>query len=434
MAETQSAQPSATKASHWALFILTLGYILNYMDRQIVSVLLQPIKETFGVSDSMLGLLSGFSFAVVYSTLGIPLAMMADRFNRRNIIAGSLFVFSLMTALCGMASSFMMLLLARLGVGVGEAGTSPPSHSIISDLYPPHQRATALAVYALGVNLGLMAGFFGAGYVAEHYGWREAFLLAAAPGLLLAVLMPFVMSEPVRGQMELVRRAPRAASPFFQTVKYMWTLPAFRQLSIGAALNALVGYGSIAWTYTFLLRTHGMGYFEAGQAMALLYGLVGGVGTVAGGILADRLGRRDNRWRLWIMVIANLISIPFSLIFLLHSNVTIGLAAYAIPILLGAVWLGPTFALTQSLAPVRMRSSASALLLFIINMIGLGLGPWSIGFVSDLLMPSLGENSLRWALILVGGVYLWASVHFILAGRTLDRDLKTVADDESAQD
>ncbi len=420
---------------HYALGILTLIYVLNYMDRQILSVLLPAIKAEFMVSDTLLGLLSGISFAAVYATLGIPIALLADRMNRRNIITISLAMFSFFTALCAFALNFWQLLLARLGVGVGEAGTSPPSHSIIADLYPAEQRSTALAIYALGVNFGLMLGFFGGGWINEFYGWRAAFLVAGVPGILLAIIVQFVLKEPPRGLSDAKHApaTPLAGEPtkpggatFMEVARFLWSQTTFRHLSFAAALNAFVGYGAVAWTGAFLFRSHDMSTGEIGTVLAVLFGVFGGFGTFMGGYLADKLAVYDTRWRMWVLVIAIVLSIPFSIGFYLHPDKWTAIAFYLFPVLVGSIYLGPTFAMTQGLVPLRMRSAASAILLFIINMIGLGLGPLAIGMLSDALTPSMGSDALRWAMLIVGLAGIWSALHFLLAARTMDADLERV--------
>ncbi len=416
---------------HLALAILTLIYILNYMDRQILSVLLQPIKEEFGVSDGTLGLLSGVSFAIFYATLGIPIALLADRINRRNVIAVSLALFSLMTVLCGMAIQFWHLLLARIGVGVGEAGTSPPSHSMISDLYPPEQRATALAVYATGVNIGLMLGFFGAGWLNELYGWRSAFLVAGVPGIALAVIALFALKEPKRGATDRVltpatptRTAAQPAIGVMSVLATMWAKRSFRHLSFAGALFAFVGYGAVSWTPAFLIRSHGLSTGEVGTILALMYGILGLIGTIVGGSLADRWSKRDVRWQMWVPAWAILLSTPFGLGFFLSDDTTTALLFYTVPVLVGTVYLGPTFGSTQALAPLRMRAAAAALLLFILNIIGLGLGPWMLGALSDLLRPQFGQDSLRYAMLIVSLVGLWSAIHYFLAARSLAAEIE----------
>jgi predicted MFS family arabinose efflux permease len=408
----------------WALGILTLVYVSNFVDRQILSILLEPIKQTFELSDTQLGFLSGISFALFYATLGIPIAMWADRGNRRNIITLATAVFSVMTLVCGMAQSFVQLALARIGVGIGEAGASPPSHSMIADLYPPHERATAMATFALGVNLGILVGFLVGGWMNEFFGWRAAFMVVSVPGLVLAIVVRLTVKEPVRGlsegRTERVAEQPPALLESFRT---MWRIRSLRHISLGAALNAFVGYGTLAWVPAFLIRSFDMSTGTIGTALALIIGISGGLGTYFGGVLADRLSQRDVRWNMWLIAICVAAAFPFSFGVFLAPSGTIALAAFVIPAAVGALYLGPSLAMVQGLVSLRMRTVASAILLFIINIIGLGLGPQAVGIISDLLAPSYGVESLRYALLISGFVNLWAAFHFYRAGLTLREDL-----------
>jgi len=410
---------------HYALALLTFVYVVNYLDRQILSILLQPIKEEFGVSDTALGFLSGITFAVFYATLGIPIAMLADRFSRKKIIAVSLTLFSVMTVACGMVVQFWQLVLARIGVGIGEAGTSPPSHSIIADLYPPEKRATALAIFSAGLNVGIMIGFFGGGLVNELYGWRVAFLCAGLPGLFLAFAVLVTLKEPQRGHSEGLA-ASSDAPRFFEVARTLWQQRSFRHIAFGAAMNAFAGYGAVTFTPAFLYRSHGLSTAEIGTALALIYGVAGGAGTFLAGYFADRFSRGGVQWNMYVPAIAILAVVPFGFVFYLHPNMIVALCAAVLPSMAGAVYLGPCLSMTQGLVPLRMRATAAAVLLFVINIIGLGLGPQTVGLVSDLLNPSLGQDSLRWALLIAGVGNIWSALHFYLASRTLKADLAKV--------
>jgi predicted MFS family arabinose efflux permease len=408
----------------YVLGVLTAVYVSNYVDRQILSILLQPIKQEFSLSDTQLGFLTGISFAIFYATLGIPIAIWADRGNRRNIVALATVIFSLMTALCGFAASFVQLALARIGVGVGEAGSSPPSHAMVADLYPPQERATAMAIFALGVNLGILIGFLAGGWINEFFGWRAAFLVVGAPGLLLALLVRGTVREPARGQSEGRDEEARAAAPSLALAFLTFVrVRSLRHIALGAALNSFVGYGAVAFVPAFLIRSFGMSTGEVGTALALIIGIVGGAGTFLGGYFADRLARRDVRWNVWLVAACVGGATPFGLGVYLASDPFWALTAFLIPAAVGALYLGPSLAMVQGLVPLRMRTLASAVLLFVINIIGLGLGPQAIGILSDLLAPRFGQESLRYALLLAGLVNVWSALHFYLAGRTLTRDL-----------
>ena len=421
-----ASEPSAFDASdayrRYALGLLLVVYVVNFIDRSIVNILLEPIKREFNPSDTALGFLSGVAFAIFYATLGVPIARWADRGVRRDIIALSLFVWSGMTALCGMARSFPQLVLARIGVGIGEAGCSPPAHSIIADYYPPERRGTAFAIYALGIPIGTAFGFFVGGWMAETLGWRSAFLLVGIPGVALALVVRLTLREPPRGHSE-ARRATGPAPEPGAVIRVMWRLASFRHLAAAATLHAFVGYGVAAWNAAFLMRSHGLSVGEVGSWLAGIGIVFGGLGTFLGGYLADRLAPRDARWALWVPGVSTLVAVPFAVAFYLWPDLRVALAFAGVPVFFGAMYLGPTFSLTQALAPLRMRAVASAFMLFLLNLIGLGLGPQVVGIASDLLVPRLASESLRGALTLVVTLNLWSAVHYFLGARTLRQDL-----------
>jgi predicted MFS family arabinose efflux permease len=410
---------------HYILFMVTLVYVVNYLDRQILAILLPLIKAEFGVSDSALGLLAGPAFAVIYATLGIPLAFLADRINRRNIIAGSMALFSLMTVVCNFASSFTHLLLARFGTGIGEAGTGPSINSIIADLYPPKQRATALSIYSAGLNVGLLLAFFGGGWIAQHYGWRTAFLVSGLPGLVLVVLFLVTVEEPKRGHSDGL--ADVADPPgLLTTAQFLWSQRSFRFIALGTSLSSFGGYAAIAFVPSFLARSHGLSPAQIGFLLAVTTGVFGFIGTAFSGVIADRVGKVDLGRTMLVPVVATLIGTPFAPVFYLSSSLTWTIVALCIPSLLGAAYLGPAYAATQGLVPLRMRATAAAILLFVLNMIGLGLGPQTVGILSDLLHPSLGSDSLRWALLSTVVTGLAGAFCYWQASRTLQKDMMRV--------
>ena len=420
---TKGAEPAgqySTAYRTYALILLLLVYISNYADRQILGILTEAIKAEFGVSDSAMGLLGGFAFAIFYATLGVPIALLADRSNRRNIIAAATAIWSVMTAVCGLAGSFTQLLVARIGVGVGEAGGSPPAHSIIADLYPREQRATALAIYALGVPLGLVVGLFIGGSISQAYGWRMAFIALGAPGVLLALLVVFTLREPRRGQTDGV--APAAAPPLGTVVRFMWSQRSLRHAIAGATLTTLVGYAGVQWWPPFLMRSHGLSIVDVGLFLALVFGVASAFGTFMGGLLADRLSKRDAKWGSWVVTFAILGSFPFGIAVYLTGDSTLVFALIFIPAMASGLYLAPTFAMVQNLVGVGMRSVAAAILLFTINLIGMGVGPTLAGILSDLLRPDYGADSLRYALLIIGFLNLWAALHYFLAGPKLAAD------------
>ncbi len=401
----------------YALGLLVVVYVLNFVDRQILTILAKPIADELQFSDTQLGLLTGPAFALFYTFAGIPIARWADVGVRRSIIALALLIWSGMTALTAGASSLTQLALARVGVGVGEAGCSPPAHSLISDLFPVERRATALSIYSLGIPIGAALGSLLGGWIGQLYGWRIAFLAVGLPGVLLALVVRFTLREP-----------PRAVVHGRESVREIFTFMlrrrAFVHMSIGASLHAFYGYGAASFIPVFLMRVHGFELGPLGTWLAAIGLTTGVLGTFLGGAVSDRLAAADVRWYMRVPAIASIIGLPFSFLFYLWPEGRTALLLSVPGALLGPIYLGPTFAMTQSLVRPNMRALASSLLLFIINLIGLGLGPWFVGMLSDALKPSYGVDAIRYALlgtVVVGAA--WSSVHYLLASRTLREDL-----------
>ena len=418
--------PSAAisvSARRYALGLLVVVYTFNFIDRQILAILLPAIQEEFGINDSVLGFLAGSAFAMFYATLGVPIALLADRWNRRNLIAIAIALWSGMTALSGMAANVLQLALARIGVGVGEAGCSPPAHSMISDLYPPAKRSTAMGIFTLGISAGIMIAYLAGGWVAENIGWREAFFIVGLPGLVLALLVRFTISEPVRGQSDgKVDTNDRAG--IVKVAKFLVGRPSFLHLAVGSGLAAFGGYAVISFFPTFLYRSHGMNLSEIGTWLGFIVGLAGGLGFAGGGYVADRLGRRSQKQALWGVSVAILVGWVFLVPVYLAGNPYVALAIFIVPTIFSNFYLATTFAQIQGLVKLRMRAVASALLLFILNIIGLGLGPQLTGILSDLLGSRFGDESMRVSLLIVACVVSpWAAWHYFAAGRHIERDL-----------
>lgn len=422
-----SSKPEGTSAFYkwYALTILFIVYVFNFIDRSILSILAESIKLDMGLSDSQLGFMGGLAFALFYTFLGIPIARLADTGGRRNILSVCLALWSGMTALCGYAQNFYQLLAARIGVAVGEAGGSPPSHSMISDLFPPHQRATALGIYALGIPVGTMIGNLAGGWINEAFDWRTAFMVVGVPGVFMALVVRFTMREPTRGAMETVKVEHTTDAPPVSVVfKYLWSRRSFKYMSLGAALHAFVGYGVGAWIPPMFIRSHEWNTLQIGEALFWL-GFAGMIGTFTGGYFADKLAVRDVRWYVWLPGIATLCSVPFAAFAYLWHDPVLALIVYAIPYVLNSYYLGPTFSLTQGLVGLRMRALAASILLFVLNLIGMGLGPWFTGILSDVLRAytDLGTESLRWALV---GVLIFNVISaglYMLAAKDLKADL-----------
>ncbi len=397
-------------------------YVINYVDRQILSVLLEPIKQDLQVSDTAMGLLTGLAFALFYTTAGIPIARWADRGSRRNVIIVGVVIWSAMTALSGLARNFVQLALARVGVGVGEATLSPAAHSLISDVFPQERRATALAIYNIGGNVGIMLGFMLGGFIGETFGWRLAFLVVGLPGLVAAIAVRFFLHEPERGGLEGVHDDTDEPS-MREVFSHMAGQRTFRHLCLSSAFYAFAAYGFTIWGATFMIRVHGMSLTETGVAMGLIQGLGGGLGTYLGGVLADRFGREDKRALVLIPAVGGLLALPFLAIFLFSPDRMVSLAAYGIAMIFSVFFVGPSYAVTQGLARLRMRAQAAAWLMFSINLIGLGIAPLVVGILNDALAETYGDFAIRYSLMVTGAMSLWAVVHSLLASRSVRSDL-----------
>lgn len=424
-ASVPRTQDFTTTYKIYVLVLLLVVYITNYADRMILSVLMPAIKAEFAVSDAALGFLAGTAFAIFYATLGVPIAIMADRGNRKLIITVSVAIWSVMTAVCGLAQGYWQFAAARIGVGVGEAGGSPPSHAIISDLFTTKSRATALAIYALGVPFGLFVGLYGGAQVAEAYGWRMAFYVLGLPGLALAVLVWFTIQEPRRGASDGFTHTGEAP-PLMTTVRHMLSQRSLVHVFIGATITTLVGYAGVQWWPTFMVRSHGLSMADLSLFLALVFGVAGGIGTFLGGYLADLFSKRDKKWMPRVVTLATIIGLPFGIAIYLVDSSFLVFSLIGIPAMMGAVYLPPTYAMTQSLVEVRMRTVASALLLFVINFIGMGLGPLIAGALSDYFTPLYGKDALAYALLTMSFLNIWAAVHFWIAGHDFESDLKRV--------
>ncbi|MDB9918195.1 MFS transporter [Pseudomonadales bacterium] len=418
----------SSSSKYYALGLLTVVYTFNFIDRQLLSILQESIKADLSLSDSQLGLLTGFAFAVFYVTAGLPIARWADRANRRNIIAFSVGLWSLMTALSGMVQNYGQLLAARIGVGIGEAGGSPPSHSIISDIFPPESRASAISLYSTGVNIGILFGFLLGGWLNEYFGWRVAFLVVGVPGILIAAIVRLTLAEPIRGLSEN-KQVSSATIPFMDVVRLLWSRVSFRHMALGGAFNAFASYSTSNWTASFFIRSHGMTTGELGTWLALIIGLGGAIGVVSGGVLADRLARNDKRWYMWLPAIAGFVSVPFMIGVYLVDDAYLALAFAVVPGVMFNVYLGNTIATTHGLVGLRMRATASAILFLILSIIGLGIGPWAVGMLSDALGSSLGSESLRQAMLyIIPPMMFWSACHFYLASKSVRADLARAPD------
>jgi predicted MFS family arabinose efflux permease len=411
-------RPASPLYANYVLFILFVAYVLNFVDRQIVSILADPIRADLGINDTQLGLLTGTAFALFYATLGIPIARLADLWVRRHIIALGMTLWSAMTALSGAVTSFTGMLGARIGVGVGEAALSPPAHSLLAQYFPPERRATALGIYSMGIHFGILFGVLAGGWLEEVWGWRMAFVVVGLPGIALALVQWLTVREPPRASAQV-------APPVRDVFRFLWSLPTFRHLAFGTGLVALGGYAFANWAPTFLRRVHELAGTEIGIKYGLVLGFGGATGSVLAGVIADRLGRNDRRWWAWIPALATLGPLPFLMFFFFLGDANAALAWLFPGLVFGAMYQGPVFSTVQTLAPDRMRAVASGLLLFVINIIGLGLGPPAVGLLNDTVYSGLGPEAVRYSLVTVLSVSgSWALVHYLLAARHLRDDLK----------
>jgi predicted MFS family arabinose efflux permease len=415
--------PISPAARRYALVILAIVYMFNFVDRQILSILLPAIRDEFQVADWILGLLAGTAFALFYITLSVPIARLADRVNRRNLIALAVAVWSAMTALSGLVTSFWQLTVARIGVGIGEAGCSPPAHSMIADLYPPEKRSTAMGVYTLGISAGIMLAYLAGGWVAQNIGWREAFLIVGVPGLLLALIVRFTVREPERGASE--QRTDSGEQPGLLTVAhFLLARRSFMYMAVAAGLSSFVGYSIINFMPSFLVRSFDMGLASLGLYLGLIYGIAGGAGFFMGGYIADHIGRRGHRRALAFIALSTLISAFLYVAVFLSASAMWCLVLYVLPSFTANLYLAPVLGQTQSLVSLRMRAVASSLVLLVINVIGLAMGSPLTGLLSDLLQPDFGAESMRYSLLLVSAVLLpLAAWCYQRAGHSIEQDL-----------
>jgi len=414
---------TTTGYSYYVLGLLSTVYVFNFIDRQILAMLIEPIKQEFGVSDTAMGFLSGFAFVFFYTLAGIPIARWADHRSRRVIISLAVVIWSLMTAASGLAKSFAQLAAIRALVGIGEAGGTPPSHSLLSDYFPQDKRATALGIYAWGVYVGAALAFLAGGYLVQNYDWRMAFYLVGLPGVFLAGLVWFTVREVPRGRAELGTANTEPAS-FPETLRFLLSRRSFNYIVLGSAVQSLSGYGIMTWGPTFLSRVHGMEWLDIGITLGWVVGLAGCAGAGFGGKLTDTLGSRNAAWYMRLPALESLLGIPFAAGFVLLNDQQMAILCFVPFYFLGAMYVGPMHAMIQSLARVRMRATASAILLFVVNMIGLGLGPLIVGALNDYVFgPIYGEQAIRYSLLTVGIVGGMASILFWQASRTLGADL-----------
>lgn len=424
---TTADKVSGSQSVRLTLWILLTVYIFNFIDRQIVNILAEPIARDLDLSDTQIGLMTGLAFALFYTVLGIPIARFADRptTNRPRLIAVALALWSAMTALCGLAQNFWQLLLARIGVGVGEAGCTPPAHSLISDIVPPERRSSALAFYSLGIPVGTLLGMIIGGTLADYVGWREAFVIVGLPGVALALVVWFVLKDPRRADAAAVLRGQNqpAALPLGQAVAEVMKSRAFVLLLFAGSAASFLAYGKTTWTTIFFQRTHDLSPGQVGLWFGLLGGLGGMLGTWLGGYLADKFGAKNRRHVLTAPAVGMALAVPLAIAAYHAPSWPLALALLFLPTVFNSFYYGPTYSAAQGLVPLRARAIAAATMLFFQNLIGLGLGPLFFGMLSDWLQPSLGADSVRYVLYGAAVLGLVPAFFFWRCGLRLNEEL-----------
>ena len=423
----------------FALLLLTLVYGFNFIDRQIMGILAPFIQKDLGLTNTELGLLIGLAFAVFYTFVAIPIAWLADRFNRVNILSIALATWSAFTALTGLANNFVQVALARMGVGIGEAGGSPPSHSIISDMYPKEERASALGVYSMGIPLGIMAAYFVTASLMDvsedQVNWRQIFIFLGLTGIALAMVVKLVLKEPVRGAMELSSGTTISKPPFLESLKVLMRIPAWWAMCFGIAFGSFVSYAKSAFQTKYLVTLDPSFDF---QTLVIILGIMNGT-TYAGGAffgarLADRWGKKDIRAYGWLPAIAMLLCLPVGIIGWWVDSVEMHLVFATFALLLLGIYLGPSFAIAQTLAPIHMRAMSTALFFFILNMIALGGGPTFAGWLMDVFGNNYNEiESIRYSLTVTTCVFIPSVISFLLVSKFLPKDWKAAEERNLAQ-
>jgi MFS family permease len=412
----------------FVLVLLTLVYGFNFIDRQIVGILAPFIQKDLGLSNTELGLLIGLAFATLYTTVAIPLAWLADRYNRVNILSIALATWSGFTALTGLATNFAQIAIARMGVGIGEAGGSPPSHSIISDMYSKEERAGALGVYSMGIPLGIMAAYFITavlmGSSPEEVDWRRIFIFLGLTGIALAIVLKLVVREPVRGAMEFEKKVEIIQPPFLESLKILLKIPAWWAMCFGIAFGSFAAYATSAFHTKFLIALDPT--FNI-QKLVIILGIINGVayvgGTYFGAKLADRWGKKDIRVYGWLPAVTILLCLPIGILSYWAPSVEMNLVWTSLFLVFIGVYLGPSFAIAQTLAPIKMRAMSTALFFFILNMIALGGGPTFTGWLIDFFKQSYNDlDSMRYAMTVTFGIFIPSAISFFIVSRVLPRD------------
>ena len=419
------ASPRLERARWYVVLVLGLVYALNIADRYVVSTVLEPIRLEFNLTDTGVGWLTGVSLALFYITVGIPISQLADRSNRRNIVAGAMVLWSMMTAILGVTQSFWQFLIVRIGVGIGEAGGTPPSTSIIADYFPRERRAFALTVYALGLPLGAWLGSNVAGQIVDHFhSWRAAFIVLGVPGVVFGIIILLTVREPVRGRFEVVEPSTKPQAPLADTLRFLWSQRSAWHINAAGTVICLWGWGLMYWTQTFLERTYGLTTAEAGARLGTIYLWAGIAATLATGAICAMPQMREPRRIAYFLAAITLCStIPSFVIYWTHS---LTVATLMLWIVVPAIYLyvGPTMALLLNFLPPSMRAQGMAISLLTANVANLIVAPLAVGWISDTLAGPLHSNaeSLRYALMALSLTGFWAAYHYWTSVRTFVAD------------
>lgn len=414
-AGAKAADPRDGTGRNVALALLFAAYAFNYVDRQILVILGEPIRTEFGLNDKQLGFLTGTVFALFYATLGVPIARIADRWNRVNILAGALALWSAMTAIGAAATNFTQLALARVGVGIGEAGGTPPAVSLLSDYFDERRRGTAMAIYQMGSTVGILIGFVVGGWVNQIWGWRVAMLAVGLPGVLLAIVIRLVVREPPR----TAPRSADAAPGFGAALRVLRGIRTLRWTNFAATCNGIAVYGVMGWVPIYLMREFGLTTGQVGTSIGLIAGFAGSVGVLLGGWLSDLAGRRDPRWRALVPALSSALFVPLVVLVVNAGSATVAIALLVPAYLVALAYTGPVWAVLQTVSPPTLRATSASILLLLVNLIGLALGPQLIGIISDAMHDAGGNVGLRVGISvsaafgLLGAAGLWmASISF----------------------
>ncbi len=424
----QDEQVPSSPYAYYVLFVLVLVFIMNWIDRMILSILLVPIQQDLQLSDTAMGVLSGFGFSILYAVATLIIARYSDRHNRRNLLAVAVTVWSFATSLCGLVGSFGQLLVGRAVVGVAEAGGGAPTYSIISDYFEPRRRAMAMGIYSSGIYIGIMVSFLLGSYLAESYGWRTTFLMLGPPGLVLALVLRLTVKEPLRGRFE--PPTLRGDEPTGEALRFLWSQRAYIAAAGGLTITAITQGAFAAWAPAFLIKVHGFSLSEVGVSLGLILGIAGAIGTFAGGGLSDWLSARNPRVRLYFPAVATLLTAPLFAAFCLAADATTGLIIYAVGTVISATHFGPAFALTQNLARPAMRGLATAVVMVATVLTGQGIGPLLTGVLSDALRGNVDGEPLRYALAIMAGFAALGALMFAYGARYVASDFERATGDD----